>query len=656
MIVGTAGHIDHGKTALVKALTGTDADRLKEEKERGITIDLGFAYWPRPDGNTIGFVDVPGHERFVHTMMAGAQALDLVMVVIAADDGIMPQTREHLEIIDLLGIANAIVVLTKADAVPPTRLAEVKRLVSEALAGSRIAGAPIVEVSSLTGKGIPQLGALLDQEAVRLVPRSTDRVFRLTIDRCFSLRGAGVVVTGMVLDGEVRLGDEVVISPNGVSARVRGIHALGHKAGLGRAGQRCALNIVGAGVEVQAITRGDVVTTKGGHSPCERIDARLSLGQGAARGLRQWMPVRVHHATAEVGARLVLIDDEHPQPGRDVLVQLVLDRPVAARALDRFILREPSIARTLGGGQFIDLRAPDRKRRSLSRIRVLEALSDASPGRALRTLLSVSDAPVDIEQFAVDRGWDAGSAAAWVVAAGGRQIDTVQGGFAISEARLVAIALSIRDALSTFHAENPDLRGTGIERLRLAVAARFSSSVFRAILGGFVKEGWLALEGGWARLSDHRIAISGEEERAWIAIRPRLSGANRFRPPRVRDIAGQLTLAEEVVRGALRKLGRAARVDEIGHDHFFLRGSVAEAVGIAAEVEALEAGWFTAAAYRDALEERSGGTVGRKVAVEILEFLDRHGVTIRRGDIRRLNPRRRDLFTSDAPVDLPTAA
>jgi selenocysteine-specific elongation factor len=381
MIVGTAGHIDHGKSALVRALTGVDTDRLKEEKERGISIDLGFAYLPGADGPVLGFVDVPGHEKFVRNMLAGATGIDYVLLVIAADDGIMPQTREHLAIVDLLGITHGLVAQTKIDLVPGERCAVVADDIREALRATGLSGAKIFPVSTVTGAGIDALRTALLAAARSFGARPAGGRFRLAVDRCFSLTGAGTIVTGAVLSGAVAVGDSVVVSPVGLRARVRSIHAQNQRAQRGCAGERCALNLVGEGVDRHAIARGTVVLDPFLHAPTDRIDASLQLLAGETRPLAHWTPVRLHHAAVEVGARAALLEEAPIAPGARGRVQLVLERPIAAAMGDRFVLRDTSASRTIGGGRFIDLRAPQRRRRTPARRAQLDALALEDPGR-----------------------------------------------------------------------------------------------------------------------------------------------------------------------------------------------------------------------------------------------------------------------------------
>src|SRR5262245_30071047 len=325
MIVGTAGHIDHGKTSLVRALTGVDTDRLKEEKERGISIDLGFAYLPAPDGSVLGFVDVPGHEGFVHTMLAGASGIDFVVLVVAADDGVMPQTLEHLAIVDLLGIERGLVALTKADLAAPSWHVHVASAIGRALSPTRLAGAPVIPVSVVTGDGIEDVRRHLFDASRSFGRRAAEGRFRLAVDRSFTLTGTGTVVTGTVLSGSVTVGDRVIVSPSGLVARVRSIHAQNRPTDSGQGGDRCALNLAGDGLTKDAIRRGDVVLEPELYAPADRIDASMRLLLSEARPIGQWMPVRLHHAAAEVGARIVLLEDEALIPGGEKRVQLVLE-------------------------------------------------------------------------------------------------------------------------------------------------------------------------------------------------------------------------------------------------------------------------------------------------------------------------------------------
>jgi len=639
MIIGTAGHIDHGKTSLVRPLTGVDTDRLKEEKARGISVDLGFAYLPAPDGGVLGFVDVPGHERFVHNMLAGATGIDFVLLVVAADDGVMPQTIEHLAIVNLLGITRGAVAITKADLAGEDRLSEVRTEIANLLAATALQDVEMFAVSSATGQGIAELRAHLFAAAAAHRARADSGRFRLAVDRSFTLPGAGTVVTGTVLSGHVAVGDQVIVSPSGLAARVRAIHAQNRATEIGRAGDRCALNLAGDGVSKDAIARGDMVIDPHLHAPTARIDARLEVLAAETRPVTQWMPVRLHHAAAEVGARIVLLSDDPIPPGASAFVQLVLEQPIAAAVGDRFVLRDTTAQRTIGGGTFVDLRAAARKRRTPERIAQLEAGVHGDPGEALTALLDCAAGYVDFSAFTRDRALSDAERDALVQRMSLVRLPTAKADFVIAPATWLRMKTAIAAVLTQFHADNPDLAGIGFERLRLQLEPRLPAPAFAALLQGLARQKEIALDGAWVRLPSHEVRLGPADEALWHKVRDYLGGATRFRPPRVRDIAGYTGVPEPEVRRLFKLVARMGRVDEVAHDHFFLRGTVAEMVeGLVAVAAQTPDGLFTAAQFRDRFDN------GRKVAIQILEFFDRHGVTIRRGDLRRINKHRLDLF------------
>ncbi|MFT3972843.1 MAG: selenocysteine-specific translation elongation factor [Amaricoccus sp.] len=559
MIVGTAGHIDHGKTALVRALTGVDADRLKEEKARGITIELGFAYADLAGGAITGFVDVPGHERLIHPMLAGAGGIDFALLVVAADDGMMPQTREHLAILDLLGIRRGAVALTKADLADGDRRAAVTAEIRAALTGATLAEAPVLPVSAVTGEGIDDLAALLAAAEGASVERRTLGPMRLPVDRVFTLAGAGTIVTGTVLGGCAHVGDELVLSPTGLAARVRSIHTQNRHATHGAAGARCALGLAGERIGREAISRGDMVVAPALHAPTDRIDADLRLLASEPRPLAEAVPAHLHVGAVEVAARVVPLGGPIA-PGASGWVQLVLARPIAAAALDRFILRDVSASRTLGGGRLVDLRAPRRRRRAPERLAHLTAAATPDAAAALHRLLAAPPYLVDLPEFVRDRALSEAAVARAVE--GAERI----GPLLLAPATLAMLRGALAARLAEFHAASPELQGIGRERLR-------------------------------------------------IGLEPRLPGA--------------------VFPAFLRREAEAGRVDEIAHDHFFLRATTAEMVRLAAAASRTSAdGWFTTARFRDGMQN------SREVAIQILDFFDRHGVTVRRGDLRRIDPRR----------------
>ena len=582
MIIGTAGHIDHGKTALVRALTGVDTDRLKEEKARGISIDLGFAYLPAPDGAILGFVDVPGHERFVHNMLAGATGIDFVLLVVAADDGVMPQTREHLAIVDLLGIAHGVVALTKTDLVDAgaARRGRAARSRKRSPAPA-LAGAEIVPVSTVTGEGIDALREhLFDGRAHVGRPRRERGRFRLAVDRSFTLPGAGTVVTGTVLSGACRVGDRVIVSPSRTAARVRSIHAQNRAARARRAGERCALNLAGDGIAKDAIARGDVVLDPDLHAPTDRIDATLRVLAPRAKPVAQWMPVRLHHA-ARRGRRAHRAARRRSRSRRasEAFVQLVLERPIAAavrrplraarhhRAAHDRRRALPRSARA--GAQAPHARAARAARRARAR------RSRSSAGRAARPAAVLSS--ISPPSRATARSPRPRSTT-WLQRH--RRLRSGAG----AHARAVAgdwqrLKRGLLATLETFHAANPDLPGIGLERLRLQLEPRLPAPAFWRVLQGLrASRRDRARRRLGAAARPRGAADAGGREALGAGSRRCSAATERFRPPRVRDIAELLGAPEAEVRRLLKLLGRMGKVDEVAHDHFFLRDTVAEMV------------------------------------------------------------------------------
>jgi len=622
MIVGTAGHIDHGKTALVKALTGVDADRLKEEKSRGITIDLGYAYSDLGDGRQLGFVDVPGHERFVHNMLAGATGIDAALLVVSAAEGVKPQTVEHLQIMDLLGLGRGIVALTKADLVNDDQLLERMAEVETLLSTTSLKGAEIVPVSAVTGQGIEELKAKL--LVLGESGKGTTGHARLAVDRCFLLAGAGVVVTGTVHAGEIRVGDHLLLTPSGLEARVRSLHAQNRAAEVGHAGERCALNLSGARLSKEAIKRGDWVVSPALHAPTDRLDVGLTLLASEPQPLKHWSPAHVHIGAAHVMGRIALLDGEQLVPASSCLAQLVLDEKIGTLAGDRVILRDPSASRTMAGGAVIDPFGPPRNRRTPRRLSELRALGrpDAS---VLAALLAEEAGHVDAARFGVARNLKAAELDRLPAEAGGTKL----AGCGFLAATLAAARADFADTLKAFHENSPDSLGLPPERLRITLKKRWPPAVFAALLEHEVAAKTVALDGALVRLPGHSLKLGARDEALWKKISADLT-RDRFRPPRVRDFAQTYGAPEANVRKLLRQLAKLGRVVEIAPDQFFLRPVVAEMIGIANQL----GNDFTAAQFRDRLDN------GRKVAILILEFFDRHGITVRRGDLRRTVPQK----------------
>ena len=625
MIIGTAGHVDHGKTALVKALTGVDADRLPEERRRGITLDLGYAYM-----GELGFVDVPGHERLVHTMLAGAGAIDAALLVVAADDGVMPQTREHAHILDLLGIGRGVVAITKAD-LDPERVPAVAAEVGALLAGTALEAAPILPVSAVTGEGIAELLALL--RALHAASRDGEGYPRLAVDRAFTLSGAGLVVTGTLVSGRIAVDDRLVLSPGGRELRVRGLHAQNRPAEVALAGQRTALNIVGPRLSKDVVARGDWVLHPDIDAPTAALDAAIRLLPGTGT-LKPDAPVHVHIAAAHVTGRIAALDRPRLEPDGAALARLTLDRPIGTLAGDRLVLRDATATHTIGGGSVIDPFPPRRGRATPARLAQLEALRAADPVAALRGLLSQPPGWVPFEPFARARNLPLDKHPP--VLAGVPAVRV--GDLAMAPTALTAVRHDIARRLAEHHAAAPDQPGLQPERLRLALPGRLPPPAFRAVLETVLRRGEVEQDGPWLRLPTHRATLTPQDERTWQQVQ-RLLAAERFRPPRTRDLARALAVPEPGMRALLKRLQRMGRLIEVAHDHFFLRETVAEMVGIAVDVAAADPrSVVTAAAFRDRMDN------GRKVAIQILEFFDQAGVTRRVGDERRIREDRVALF------------
>lgn len=643
MIVGTAGHIDHGKTSLVRALTGVDTDRLKEEKARGITIELGFAYLPRPGGETIGFVDVPGHERLVHTMLAGAAGIDFVVLVVACDDGVMPQTREHVAIIDLLGLQQGVVALTKCDLVAQERITEATAEVRATLTGTGLADAAIIPVSAVTGVGVENLLRILDEALAQGQNRPVDKRFRLAVDRVFSLAGAGTVATGTVLSGRVAVGDTVVVSPSGLEARVRSIHAQNRSAQHGSPGRRCALALVGSGIDAASVARGDVVLDPSLHQPVRKIDVRVKQLPSERKALSQWLPVKFHHGSAESDAKIQVLRDRALAPGEEDFARIVLNEPLAMVVRDRFVIRDTSATRTMGGGIILDLAPPERHRASPQRRTELRHLGGENDVAVLRNILQIRGY-IDLGAFFRDR-----ASLPAMIDAGSQALDLVTfevgtQAFAMLPDAWARYATAVVEALEAFHSEHPDLPGLGRERLRLTMSPRLPAALFSVVLRRLSAKGHVALDRSWVRRPGHVVRFSEEEERIWARIVPLLQGTERFRPPRVRDVATAEGIDERFVRRLFKMAARRSDVDEIAKDHFFTIDTVVEMADVVRKLAAnADDGHLTVIAFRDRLN------IGRKVAIQILEFFDRQGLTMRRGDIRRINLHKLELFSHSAP-------
>ena len=628
MIIGTAGHIDHGKTTLVKALTGVDADRLPQEKARGITLDLGYAYVPQADGSVLGFIDVPGHEKLIHNMLAGATGIDFVLLVVAADDGPMPQTREHLELLDLLGLDRGAVALTKCDAVDAARIAAAREEIDALLAATRLQGSPVFALSATNGAGVAELRAHLDTAAAhqaRSADASSPGRFRLAIDRCFTLPGIGSVVTGTAGAGRVGAGDTVVIAPTqrgnygGIRARVKSLHVQDRPAQHGQAGERCALALAGD-FEKKDIERGMWVVEPAAASPLKRFQAELRVPP-TQPALRHWTPVHLHLGAADITARVALLEGAQIAPGATALAEILLDRETLAVRGDRFVLRDAAARRNVAGGRVLDCFPPARHKRSPARLALLAALRDDDPGLSLQLQAGQAATGVDLDRFAANWNLAEDAAAALWRAAGLRLVRSSEDLIGFSAAGWQALGERLLAALATEHLRAPDMVGVERERLRRLTLPTLARAAFDALAAELLAAGRLAATRAWLHLPAHRASLNAGDSELFAALQPLLA-AQPFGPPRVRDVARDSCTAEDEVRQLFRRLARAGELYPVAHDHYFTAQAVAQLAAVVAELDAAQG-----AARAADLRDRIGG--GRKVAIHILEFFDRIGYTRR---------------------------
>jgi selenocysteine-specific elongation factor len=608
-VVGTAGHIDHGKSTLIHALTGIDPDRLAEEKRRGMTIDLGFAYLTLPSGRLVGIVDVPGHARFIRNMLAGVHGLDAVLLVVAADEGVMPQTVEHLEIVHLLDISRGLVVLTKVDLVDPDWLELVTAEVGERLAGTSLAGAELVPVSALTGQGLDQLRASLDGLLAATAVRADLQRPRLPIDRVFTISGFGTVVTGTLVDGLLRVGEELEALPGGRRVRIRGLQQHNQKVDVASPGSRVAANLVG--VEKDDLGRGHVLVRPGTMVDSRRIDAEVVVLAGAARPLRHGASLLLHSGTAEVAARAILLESDQIEAGGRGWVQLYLEQPIAAAAGDRFVLRLPSPAATIAGGRFADVNPRRHPRHDVT---VPASLERRMAGEVLQEELRKYSR--GISEAALLKATLAPAADLSVVTA------RRAGGWLFSPEAWSALAQRAEGLLGEYHRTHP-LR-SGMPREELKSRLGLAPAVLGAVLGELAHDGVLAERGGEVGLPTHQVVLDPAEGGPARRL-VELLGRSPFAPPSLREATREAGAGPEVLR-ALALSGAIVRLsDEVA----FTREAYAAALELVRQIVTAEGG-ITVARLRDAM------AASRRPVLAFLEHLDAERVTRREGDVRTL--------------------
>lgn len=629
MIVATAGHIDHGKTTLVRALTGVDADRLPEEKRRGMTIDLGFAYMDAGAGGRVGFVDVPGHERFIRNMLAGVAGVDMALLVVAADDGVMPQTREHLAILNLLEAPAGAVALSKADMVEADRLDAVKAEIAALTAGGPFEAAPIYPVSGVTGDGVEDLRRHLMLEAKRRARPPAAGRFRMAADRVFQLRGVGLVVTGTAYAGGVKAGDRVRVMPAGLEVRVRGLHAQNQESHAGRDGERLAVNL--AGLDADRISRGDWLVAEDAGAVTTRLDVRVTAASEAldGPGLKDGQLTHVHHGAGDVTGRILLLGGRRLAPGATDYGRITLDKPISAAGWERFVLRDQQGQATLAGGRVLDPDPPPRRWRQADRFR---ALDTGDPATALTRLLEVVPM-TSWPAFARARNLGEGERAAVLRAVDHVQLGEGMAALVAAPATVDALEAAIAAALARYHAERPEEPGAPPVALRQLLERRPPVPLFDAVAERMASARKLTRAGGRLAAPGHTVRFSDQEERLWRRIEPLLAEGG-LRPPRTRELADSLGIDHKPVDALLKRAARMGLIAPVATNRFFplsaIDGLYAEAQSLA---EMTADGLFTAQAFKD----RTG--IGRNVAIQVLEYFDKIGFTSREGEARRVLPR-----------------
>lgn len=630
-VIGTAGHVDHGKTVLVRALTGVETDRLKEEKERGISIELGFAPFKLPSGIMAGVVDVPGHERFIKNMLAGIGGIDLVLLVVAADEGIMPQTREHLEIIDLLQVQEGIIVITKADLVEEDWLELVREEVRELVGETVLEDAPVAEVSAITGKGIAELVQLIDNVAANLKERPATGQARMAVDRVFSMTGFGTVVTGTLIEGRLQTGETVDILPGKKEARVRGLQVHGRKVEVAEAGQRVAVNL--AGIDCDEVERGSILSAPGSIRPSHRIDIRLRLLAGAPRPLVNRARVRVHIGTAEVLARVILLEADELEPGRDQFAQLECEQPVAAARGDRLVIRSYSPMRTIAGGKVIDPYPPKRKRLNPAVIETLKTKERGTPEElVVQFMASSRQTAFSGDEFTRGLGMDeaAVNQSIGVLTSRGLVIKFTCDGktYYMLSSVYNDRGAELTAALDRYHRQFPLRDGLSKEEIRSRDFGGLNNKVFNAIIELYRKDGMVSLVGENVARQGFEPGPRPDRAEMFRSIEAKYLNEG-FQTPGWDQIAAQCKLSQADSDEVLNYFINRGVLVKLEENVLMHRHSLNRARELVTDF-LKEKGQMSLAEARDLLNS------SRRYALPIMSYLDKEKVTRRIEDKRVL--------------------
>jgi selenocysteine-specific elongation factor len=630
IILGTAGHIDHGKTSLIKAVTGTDTDRLKEEKERGITIELGFAALDLPSGQHLGIVDVPGHEKFVKNMVAGATGIDIVVMVIAADEGVMPQTREHMEICTLLGIQYGLVAVTKIDMVDEEWLELALEDIRDFARGTFLEDAPMVPVSSLTAEGIPEFIETLDQLAAQIPERPPSDLFRLPIDRVFTMKGFGTVITGTLISGRVKVGDTIMIYPSGVTSKVRGIQVHNQSADEASAGMRTAINF--QGLEKEAINRGEVLSKPEALMASYMADVSLHYLASNKKPLKNRTRIRFHTGTSEILGNVILLDREELSPGEEAIIQLRLDSPVALVKDDRFVIRSYSPIYTTGGGEVLNPIPLKHKRLKSETIEGLKRLGDQEP-EALISLHAeasgyqgVSFSHLKMMTNLADKQLE-NTLQALLSKKTLIQVDK-ENRIYIHQRGFAELKRDTQDQLKNFHKANPLKPGMSKEELKTKFPPYLTSKLFNLTLAQMIKEKEIVQEENTVRLASHAVALGGKQAdvRDKILDTYQKSG---LQPPYFKELAKSLDIDNRRAKDVLMHLVAEGDIVKVKEELYFDAGAINTLRKKLVEFLKSQ-GQITTPQFK----EMTGAS--RKYVIPLAEHFDSTNVTLRVGDVRKL--------------------
>lgn len=645
MIIATAGHVDHGKTELVKALTGIDTDRLLEEKARGLSVDLGFAYHTLPDNTILGFVDVPGHDNFIRNMLAGVAGIDLGLLVVAADDGVMPQTREHLAILSLMEIRQYIVALTKIDRVSSGRVYDVADQVDRLLTAQGHEGVTIYPVCAPENQGIGELmKALKSRVKAASAAWTAEHHFRMSIDRVFTLKGVGLVVTGMVFSGAVRKGESMTLSTDGSQVRVRGIRAHNTASNGAKAGERCAINIAGRGLNKEVVRRGNWLMHPSLYAPTRRIDVEVKVLASETGPLKHWTPTHLHIGADHLSARVAVLSGGAIPAGGQGLAQLVVSRDAFAVHGDTFVLRDQSAQRTIAGGRVIDPFSPKRGRARPARIAALNAMQHRNVTDALRALTDGSETGVLLTPFSVAFNLPAPRLDMLIDRLSLRRVGQQSKQRVFCETQWHRLGAKVVGAVKGFHRSKPMSPGASVKDIQLALSPHIETSILEVLLGTLVEEQRLNSRGTRFHLPSHNIRISVRDQQLLDRVAPKLAPRSGT-PLSLHQAAADLKVDLETLEMTLKTASRLGKMVLIGKNRYAPTHFVAK-LGVVAERLAANSAdrCFTTAEYRKQT------TLGRNFVIDVLEYFDQIGFTERNGNTRYIRRSVKDVFMVSSDV------